>query len=181
MIKRAILILGDDQMNGPRAVWASLPAGYGYNFPKAGDVFNSVTGEIVAHIAYVSISTFWVVAYDSNSVGVQTFVAAYEAKNKVRFEDVPTRVLYLDLNMVPDNNHQKLKRSVPSDYIVTPVHVFAGEPETFLVSIVWNEKEQPVATVRVVDGRFVFEYEVNAFSANHFESWLRGSLRVTTT
>ena len=180
MIKRAVITLQDDQMHGPRAVWASLPKGYEYNKPKSGDVSNTITGEVVAHVGFVSLNTYWVVANKSNSIDVQAFVAAYEQKNKTRFEDVPTQKLFLNLALVPDSNFHKLKRSVPPDYKVQRVFSVAGEPETFLVTAIYNEKEEEVALVRVVDDRFVIEYEVNALSANHFESWLKANRSVTT-
>lgn len=180
MIKRAVITLQEDQTHGPRAVWASLPAGYEYNKPKAGDVSNTITGEVVAHIGFVSLNTYWAVANKSNSEGVQVFVTAYEQKNKTRFEDVPTKILYLDLADVPDTNLEMLKRSIPPDYKVERIFSAAGDPETFLVTILYNEKEEEVAVVQLVDGRFKFEYEVNALSANHFEGWLKENRSVTT-
>ncbi len=180
MIKRAVITLQDDQTHGPRAVWASLPNGFAYNTPKAGDVSSTVTGEVVAHIGFVSLNTYWVVANKSNSVGVQTFIAAYELKNKTRFEVVPTKMLYLDLADVPDTNLEMLKRSVPPDYKVKRIFSAAGDPETFLVTILYNEKDEEVAVVRLIEGRFEFEYEVNALSANHFEGWLKEYRSVTT-
>ncbi len=179
MIRRAVITLQDDQMYGPRAVWASLPAGYEYNKPKSGDVSNTITGEVVAHIGLVSLNTYWAVANKSNSEGVQAFVTAYEQKNKTRFEDIPAQKLFLNLALVPDSNLHKLKRSVPPDYKVQRVFSVAGE-ERFLVTAIYNEKEEKVALVRVVDDRFEFEYEVNALSANHFESWLKANRSVTT-
>ena len=180
MIKRVVITLQDDQMHGPRAVWASLPAGYEYNKPKSGNVSNIITGEVVAHIGFVSLGTYWVVPNKSDSAGVRSFVTAYEIKNRVRFEDVPTKTLYLGLVDVPDTNLEMLKRSIPPDYKVKRILSAAGDPETFLVTILYNEKEEEVAVVRLVEGRFKFEYEVNALSANHFEGWLKENRSVTT-
>lgn len=180
MIKRVIMTLGFDQMHGPRAVWSSLPRGYEYNIPNHGDVRNMETGEVVAHIGFVLINYFWVVADKSDSPAVRDFVTAYEQKNKVLFEEVPTSVLYLDVALVPDSYLEKLKRSVPPDYKVKQIVVADGEPETFLVTTIANQNEEMVAKVRVIGGRFVFEYEVNAFSANYFENWMKVSRPVTT-
>jgi hypothetical protein len=180
MIKRVIMTLGFDQMHGLRAVWSSLPPGYVYNTPNHGDICETSTGEVVAAIGNVIFNSYWVVADKSDSEGVRRFIFEFEKKNKVRFEEVPTSVFYLDLALVPDSSLEKLKRSVPPDYSVKQVVVAEDQPEKFLVTTTTHRREELVATVKVIGGRFAFEYEVDAFSANYFENWMKNSRPITT-
>ncbi len=175
MIKRVIMRLGIDQMHGLRAVWSSLPKGYVYNTPNHGDICDASTGEVVAEIGNVIFNSYWVVADKSDSEGVRRFISEFEQKNNVRFEEIPTNFFYLDLAMVPDSSLEKLKRSVPPDYNVKQVVVAKDEPEKFLVTTTVHNKEELVATVKVINGRFVFEYEVSAATVNYFENWMKNN------
>ncbi len=77
--------------------------------------------------------------------------------------------LVLPFELVPDTVFQKLKRAIPSEYRAKKT----DDPNKFTLVTYWNEKEIVVATVTVVDQKFVYEFADDVFSAVWFEDQMK--------
>ncbi len=75
------------------------------------------------------------------------------------------KTLILPFEKVPDTVFQKLERAIPSEYRVKKT----GDPNKFTLVAYWNQEEKVVASVTVVDQKFVYEFAEDVFSAVWFE------------